>query len=103
LQRIHAILLHQGAPAIAGALLRVDNRRRLEAGEQLSAASDRPWSRFQCSGSMPSWWIVGDSLRGREQRFGLRGFEPLIHRELVPVESVDRRRGIEGAGRLRQW
>ncbi|MGY1683782.1 IS110 family transposase [Geodermatophilus sp. SYSU D01176] len=37
-QRIHAILLHQGAPAIAGDLLGADNRRRLEAGEQLSAA-----------------------------------------------------------------
>ena len=30
-QRIHAILLHQGAPAIAGDLLGADNRRRLEA------------------------------------------------------------------------
>ncbi len=37
-QRIHAILLHQGAPAIAGDLLRADNRRRLKAGEQLSPA-----------------------------------------------------------------
>src|ERR671921_70490 len=37
-QRIHAILLHQGAPAIAGDLLGADNRRRLEAGEQLSEA-----------------------------------------------------------------
>src|SRR3712207_9450486 len=37
-RRIHAILLHQGVPAIAGDLLGVDNRRRLEAGEQLSAA-----------------------------------------------------------------
>jgi transposase len=37
-QRIHAILLHQGAPAIAGDLLGVDNRRRLEAGEELSPA-----------------------------------------------------------------
>lgn len=37
-QRIHAILLHQGAPAIAGDLLGADNRRRLEAGEQLSPA-----------------------------------------------------------------
>src|SRR3954469_5265407 len=37
-QRVHAILLHQGAPAIAGDLLGADNRRRLEAGEQLSPA-----------------------------------------------------------------
>jgi transposase len=37
-QRIHAILLHQGAPAIAGDLLGADNRRRLEASEQLSEA-----------------------------------------------------------------
>jgi transposase len=37
-QRIHAILLHQGAPALAGDLLGADNRRRLEAGEQLSPA-----------------------------------------------------------------
>jgi transposase len=37
-QRIHAILLHQGAPAIAGDLLGADNRRRLAAGEQLSPA-----------------------------------------------------------------
>ncbi len=37
-QRIHAILLHQGAPAIAGDLLGADNRRRLESGEQLSEA-----------------------------------------------------------------
>src|SRR3954454_19603219 len=37
-QRIHAILLHQGASAIAGDLLGVDNRRRLEAGEDLSPA-----------------------------------------------------------------
>src|SRR3712207_6121321 len=37
-QRIHAILLHQGAPAIAGDLLGADNRHRLEAGEQLSPA-----------------------------------------------------------------
>ena len=37
-QRIHAILLHQGAPAVVGELLGADNRRRLEAGEQLSAA-----------------------------------------------------------------
>jgi transposase len=37
-QRIHAILLHQGAPAIAGDLLGADNRRRLEAGEQMSSA-----------------------------------------------------------------
>src|SRR3954469_3061733 len=37
-QRVHAILLHQGAPAIAGDLLGADNRRRLEAADQLSAA-----------------------------------------------------------------
>src|ERR671927_1916421 len=37
-QRIHAILLHQGAPARAGDLLGADDRRRLEAGEQLSEA-----------------------------------------------------------------
>src|SRR3954468_25035279 len=37
-QRIHAILLHQGAPALTGDLLGADNRRRLEAGEQLSPA-----------------------------------------------------------------
>lgn len=38
LQGIHAILLHHGAPAVAGGLLGLDNRRRLEAGEGLSAA-----------------------------------------------------------------
>jgi transposase len=37
-QRIHAILLHQGAPAITGDLLGADNRHRLESGEQLSEA-----------------------------------------------------------------
>ena len=37
-QRIHAILLHQGAPAIAGDLLGAGNRRRLEAAEELSPA-----------------------------------------------------------------
>jgi transposase len=37
-QRIHAILLHQGAPAMAGDLLGADNRRRLEAAEELSPA-----------------------------------------------------------------
>ena len=37
-QRIHAILLHHGAPAVTGGLLGLDNRRRLEAGEGLSAA-----------------------------------------------------------------
>jgi transposase len=37
-QRIHAILLHQGAPAVAGDLLGADNRRRLEAAEYLSPA-----------------------------------------------------------------
>src|SRR3954464_14780772 len=37
-QRIHAILLHQGAPALTGDLLGADNRRRLPAGEQLSPA-----------------------------------------------------------------
>jgi transposase len=37
-QRVHAILLHQGPPAIAGDLLGADNRRRLEAADQLSAA-----------------------------------------------------------------
>jgi transposase len=37
-QRIRAILLHQGAPALAGDLLGADNRHRLETGEQLSAA-----------------------------------------------------------------
>lgn len=40
-QRIHAILLHQGAPAIAGDLLGADNRHRLEAGEQLSPAGQQ--------------------------------------------------------------
>ena len=40
-QRIHAILLHQGAPAITGDLLGTDNRRRLEAGEQLSPAGQQ--------------------------------------------------------------
>jgi transposase len=38
MQRVHAILLHQGAPAIAGDLLGADNRRRLEAAEELSPA-----------------------------------------------------------------
>jgi len=37
-QRIHAILLHQGAPAITGDLLGADNRRRLEAANELSPA-----------------------------------------------------------------
>src|SRR3954454_7715493 len=37
-QRIHAVLLHQGAPALTRNLLGTDNRRRLEAGEQLSPA-----------------------------------------------------------------
>src|SRR3954462_7821098 len=37
-QRIHAILLHHGAPAVTGGLLGLDNRRRLEAGEGLSPA-----------------------------------------------------------------
>src|SRR3954464_10753026 len=37
-QRIHATLFHQGAPAIAGDLLGAENRRRLEAGEHLSPA-----------------------------------------------------------------
>src|SRR3954465_7545525 len=37
-QRVHAALLHQGAPAIAGDLLGADNRRRLEAAEELSSA-----------------------------------------------------------------
>src|SRR4051794_115949 len=37
-QRIHAILLHHGAPAVTGGLLGADNRRRLEAADQLSAA-----------------------------------------------------------------
>ena len=37
-QRVHAILLHRGAPAVTGGLLGLDNRRRLEAGEGLSAA-----------------------------------------------------------------
>jgi transposase len=37
-QRIHAILLHHGAPAIAGDLLGADNRRALEAAEYLSPA-----------------------------------------------------------------
>src|SRR5688500_17051027 len=35
-QRIHAILLHQGAPALAGDLLGAANRRRLEDGEALA-------------------------------------------------------------------
>jgi transposase len=37
-QRIHAILLHHGVPAVTGGLLGADNRRRLEAGEGLSPA-----------------------------------------------------------------
>jgi transposase len=37
-QRIHAILLHHGVPAVTGGLLSLDNRRRLEAGEGLSPA-----------------------------------------------------------------
>ena len=40
-QRVHAILLHQGAPAIAGDLLGADNRRRLEAAEELSPAGQQ--------------------------------------------------------------
>jgi transposase len=38
IQRLHAILLHHGAPAASGDLLGLDNRRRLEAGEGLSPA-----------------------------------------------------------------
>ncbi|WP_100501233.1 IS110 family RNA-guided transposase [Geodermatophilus chilensis] len=38
LQRIHAILLHHGAPTVTGSLLGLDSRRRLEAGEGLSPA-----------------------------------------------------------------
>ena len=38
MQRIHAILLHQGVPAITGDLLGADNRRRLEAANELSPA-----------------------------------------------------------------
>jgi transposase len=37
-QRVHAILLHHGAPAVTGGLLGLDNRRRLESGEGLSPA-----------------------------------------------------------------
>src|SRR3954469_16729689 len=37
-QRVHAVLLHQGAPAIAGDLLGADNRGRLQAAEYLSPA-----------------------------------------------------------------
>jgi transposase len=37
-QRIHAILLHHGVPAVTGGLLSLDNRRRLETGEGLSPA-----------------------------------------------------------------
>jgi transposase len=37
-QRIHAILLPHGVPAVAGCLLGLDNRRRLEAGMGLSLA-----------------------------------------------------------------
>ncbi|MBM7808065.1 hypothetical protein JOD57_003902 [Geodermatophilus bullaregiensis] len=37
-QRIHAILLHHGAPAVTGGLLGLDSRRRLEAGAGLSPA-----------------------------------------------------------------
>ncbi|WP_239523974.1 IS110 family transposase [Geodermatophilus normandii] len=38
IQRLHAILLHHGAPAVSGDLLGGENRRRLEAGEGLSPA-----------------------------------------------------------------
>src|SRR3954471_24128261 len=37
-QRIHAILLHQGAPALTGDLLGADTRRRRETAEELSPA-----------------------------------------------------------------
>src|SRR3954471_23248149 len=37
-QRVHAVLLHQGAPALAGDLLGADNRGRLQAAEYLSPA-----------------------------------------------------------------
>jgi transposase len=37
-QRIHAILLHHGVPAVTGGLLSLDNRRRLETVEGLSLA-----------------------------------------------------------------
>jgi transposase len=40
-QRIHAILLHHGVPAVSGGLLGLDNRRRLEAGEGLSPAGQQ--------------------------------------------------------------
>ncbi len=66
------------------------------------ATSDKPWSRYP---------VLHDALmvncrrllRGREQRLGLRGPQPLIDRELILVQLVDRRRGIEGAGRLHRW
>ena len=38
IQRLHAILLHHGAPALSGDLLGGENRRRLEAGTGLSSA-----------------------------------------------------------------
>jgi len=38
IQRLHAILLHHGAPALSGDLLGGENRRRLEAGAGLSPA-----------------------------------------------------------------
>src|SRR5215218_7257250 len=51
-QRIHAILLHHGAPAVTGGLLGLDNRRRLEAGEGLSPAGRRQWPP-RCASSTP--------------------------------------------------
>src|SRR5918997_6990363 len=38
IQRLHAILLHHGAPALSGDLLGGENRRRLETGAGLSPA-----------------------------------------------------------------
>jgi transposase len=41
IQRLHAILLHHGAPALSGNLLGGENRRRLEAGAGLSPAGQQ--------------------------------------------------------------
>ncbi len=74
-QRVHAILLHQGAPAIAGDLLGADNRRRLEAAEDLSPAgqqavatargSSMPWtpSSWRCGGGSPRLLAASPAVR----------------------------------------
>ena len=72
--RIHAILLHQGAPAIAGDLLGAHNRRQLESGEQLSEAAGRRWSP-RC-GSWMRWMPSLCRCGGRSPRRSCRSVSP---------------------------